>query len=144
MAADVSEQGYDDYCQEEDDEGTTSSSSASCGCFRGIICSSWRRSGGYVLYQKEAEIEDDDEEEGAVKEKWWEKKMKKVKVLSELLGGPKWKNFLRYRFRMIRTNQKTKKMQFQYDPKSYALNFDEGCVDFSARFASPVVGDTRQ
>ncbi|XP_054793064.1 uncharacterized protein LOC129298667 [Prosopis cineraria] len=113
MVEDLSEQG-NDY---EEDVGTCG---VSCGCFRGMICSSWRRSGGYVLCQKE--------EAGGevVKEKWWEKKMKKVKVLSELLGGPKWKNILRHRFR-VRTSQKMKRMQFQYDPKSYALNFDEAC-----------------
>ncbi|XP_028798236.1 uncharacterized protein LOC114753699 [Neltuma alba] len=136
MDADLSKQGYD--CEE--DEGASSPSA--CGCFRRIICSPWRRSAGYVLHQKE-EAEEGEEEVGggSVKEKWWEKKMKKVKEISEILGGPKWKNYLRYRFR-FRMSQKMKRMQFQYDPKSYALNFDEGHVEFSARFASPV--DTRE
>jgi len=42
--------------------------------------------------------------------------------------------------------EKEKSMQFQYDPKSYALNFDDGIreccdgvfLDFSARYACPL------
>ncbi|KAK4257504.1 hypothetical protein QN277_007085 [Acacia crassicarpa] len=38
----------------------------------------------------------------------------------------KLKNFLRYKLVKFRINKKTTKSQFHYDPKSYALNFDDG------------------
>ena len=56
------------------------------------------------------------------KENWLVKQAKKVKDVSELLAGPKWKNFIR----SINKKSKTSSMQFQYDPRSYALNFDDG------------------
>ncbi|XP_051117613.1 uncharacterized protein LOC127242203 [Andrographis paniculata] len=75
---------------------------------------------------------------------WWRgvvKALKKVREMSELAAGPKWKTFLR---RFNRTDSYRSRMgKFQYDPSSYALNFDEGEVkedrfhrDFSARYAA--------
>ncbi|KAH9297187.1 hypothetical protein KI387_028869 [Taxus chinensis] len=64
--------------------------------------------------------------------------------------GPKWRNVFK---RLKRSNSmamysgtQTKSRRFQYDPLSYALNFDDGSVDedehslraFSARFARPI------
>ncbi|KAF8037161.1 hypothetical protein BT93_B0161 [Corymbia citriodora subsp. variegata] len=71
--------------------------------------------------------------------------LKKLRELSEIAAGPKWKTFIR------RFNRKTHRHgRFNYDPLDYALNFDEGQggdVDeegeggggfrnFSVRFAS--------
>lgn len=144
MAEDSSSKQELEADKDYDHEDMDASLSAYCGCFRGIW-SPWRRPDGYVLYQKE---EQEEEEEEVVKEKWLEKKLKKVKVLSEVLGGPRWKNLIRYRWRLMRMNKRIRRMQFQYDPKSYALNFDDGTaekegdaaayVDFSARFADPM------
>ncbi|XP_077214592.1 uncharacterized protein LOC143849466 [Tasmannia lanceolata] len=83
-------------------------------------------------------------------ERWWEKGWKKVRELSEIVAGPKWKTFIRRFNKNIRTGGKQGK--FQYDPLSYALNFDEGHGQngnsedefngfrgFSARYAVPPV-----
>ncbi|KAJ7958550.1 NHL domain-containing protein [Quillaja saponaria] len=137
----LEEHGQLDYAEEyyNQDMG----SPVSCGCFRGSCFSYFCQSNvrhGYVLHQHE--------EQDHAKENWLVKKLNKVKVFSEVLGGPKWKNFIR-RFSVNDGIGKKRKMQFQYDPKSYALNFDDGIrsreveiegmrVDFSARFADPL------
>ncbi|KAF8389172.1 hypothetical protein HHK36_025865 [Tetracentron sinense] len=78
----------------------------------GIVIWRRRNSGGgrYLLQQQE--------------ENWWVKRGKKVKEMSEVLAGPKWKTFIR-KFSGY-SNNKKRKVQFQYDPQSYALNFDGG------------------
>ncbi|KAL7221821.1 hypothetical protein ACSBR1_023711 [Camellia fascicularis] len=81
------------------------------------------------------------EQEGEHKETWLVNKLKRVKEASELLAGPKWKNFIR---RFSKYFNKKKRTQFQYDPQSYTLNFDhdldgEGdglLLGFSSRLAS--------
>ncbi|EPS69831.1 hypothetical protein M569_04939, partial [Genlisea aurea] len=53
--------------------------------------------------------------------------LKKVREWSELVAGPKWKTFIR-RFNHIASGGRAKPPppRFQYDPLSYALNFDDG------------------
>lgn len=80
---------------------------------------------------------------------WWFKKMSIAKETSEVLAGPKWKNFIR----KIGGYWKGKKERnrFRYDPHSYALNFDGAngreeenlLLGFSARFAAPLGGENR-
>ncbi|KVH88307.1 uncharacterized protein LOC112502270 [Cynara cardunculus var. scolymus] len=80
------------------------------------------------------------------KESWLMIRFKSLKEFSEFVAGPgpRWKNFIR------KFSKKPKKnSQFQYDQKSYALNFDDdggggddGDGDllprsFSTRFAPP-------
>ncbi|KAF5802930.1 hypothetical protein HanRHA438_Chr06g0274381 [Helianthus annuus] len=77
---------------------------------------------------------------------WFMKRAKSLKEYSELVAGPKWKNFIR-RFSRRRNRSNANTTPFQYDPKSYALNFnDAGNHDedddllprsFSTRFAPP-------
>ncbi|KAM1009454.1 hypothetical protein ACFX13_045750 [Malus domestica] len=75
---------------------------------------------------------------------WWNRGWKKIREWSELLAGPKWKTFIR----RFNKNNPRRSVKFQYDPMSYALNFDEGpgqngnlsddylYKDFSCRYAS--------
>ncbi|KAL1553382.1 hypothetical protein AAHA92_14071 [Salvia divinorum] len=57
---------------------------------------------------------------------WWSdgvKAFKKAREWSELVAGPKWKTFIR---RFNKAPVRPKSGKFQYDPCSYALNFDQG------------------
>lgn len=49
----------------------------------------------------------------------------KVREWSELVAGPRWKTFIR-RFNRNRSGGFRHAGKYQYDPLSYALNFDEG------------------
>lgn len=55
--------------------------------------------------------------------------LKKLREWSEIVAGPKWKTFIR-RFNRNKSGLggggNNKSSKFQYDPLSYALNFDEG------------------
>lgn len=105
----------DDY-YDGDDELVPSSS---CGCFWGLYarvlpCGRNSNSGitrRYLLQQGEV-----------ARENWLVENVKKVREFSEVLAGPKWKNFIR----SIGSIYKKRRVQAQYDPHSYALNFDEG------------------
>ncbi|CAN4113134.1 unnamed protein product [Withania somnifera] len=75
---------------------------------------------------------------------WMVQKLKDLKEYSEVVAGPKWKNFVRKVGKYFNTPNK-QKMQFQYDSDSYALNFDDDAGEgddgllrnFSTRFAAP-------
>ncbi|XP_020240625.1 uncharacterized protein LOC109819329 [Cajanus cajan] len=73
----------------------------------------------------------------------------KVREWSELAAGPRWKTFIR-RFNRSRSgSNRHAPGKYQYDPLSYALNFDEGhngefdddsfspLRNFSTRYATP-------
>ncbi|GMI88482.1 hypothetical protein HRI_002517500 [Hibiscus trionum] len=121
----------DEHGQDDFDDAFPSSG---CGCI-GQLCWWRRNSHGYIM-QAPAE--------GVRSESWLKRKAKKLKEMSEVLAGPRWKNFIR-RFSSYGINKKRRSMmmQFQYDPQSYQLNFDQsreagaGFPDFSARFAAP-------
>lgn len=84
---------------------------------------------------------------------WWApgvRAIKKIREWSEIVAGPRWKTFIR-RFNRNRGSGNSRHGKFQYDPLSYALNFDEGpgqnsnfdeeddyggFRDFSSRYAS--------
>lgn len=66
--------------------------------------------------------------QGEYKESWWMNRLKRIKEFTELVAGPKWKTFIR-RFSHSHNTSKKRKTQFQYDPLSYALNFDAGADD---------------
>lgn len=53
--------------------------------------------------------------------------MKRIRDLSDLVSGPKWKAFTFVRrFNKSKIAGNGKYREFQYDPCSYSLNFDEG------------------
>lgn len=84
--------------------------------------------------------------------RWWKgwDGLRRVKEWSEMVAGPRWKTFLR-RFSR-RGGGGARHGKYQYDPLSYALNFDEGhgqndnlegeyCYrDFSSRYAAAAAG----
>ncbi|KAK7339431.1 hypothetical protein VNO77_20096 [Canavalia gladiata] len=79
---------------------------------------------------------------------WCARGWAKVREWSEMVAGPKWKTFIRRfnkNYYQHRTFGYSKQGSFQYDPLSYALNFDDGTGDkedeyyshdFSSRYAS--------
>ncbi|XP_057420866.1 uncharacterized protein LOC130714906 [Lotus japonicus] len=59
-------------------------------------------------------------------DRWWSRgirALKKVREWSEILAGPRWKTFIR---RLSHHRSHKRMTKYQYDPFSYALNFDEG------------------
>ncbi|KAL6997200.1 hypothetical protein U1Q18_007322 [Sarracenia purpurea var. burkii] len=84
-------------------------------------------------------------------EGWWARGinvLKKIREWSEIIAGPRWKTFIR-RFNRNKSGG-SRHGKFQYDPLSYALNFDDGVSpgpnseldeeyefrNFSSRFAA--------
>ncbi|KAK7304085.1 hypothetical protein RJT34_15111 [Clitoria ternatea] len=88
--------------------------------------------------------------EGLVEEQkgdsWLSCKLRKMKEISEVVAGPKWKTFIR---KISMHGKKQNKNRFQYDEHSYALNFNSGAQSedddmppsFSARFGAPFPSD---
>ncbi|XP_061369774.1 uncharacterized protein LOC133312566 [Gastrolobium bilobum] len=82
-------------------------------------------------------------------ESWVSCKLRKMKEVSEVIAGPKWKTFIR---RISGYGKKQQRNKFQYDEHSYALNFNSGVQSedddmppsFSARFSAPFTSGRRQ
>ncbi|XP_004514062.1 uncharacterized protein [Cicer arietinum] len=80
---------------------------------------------------------------------WWSCKLRKIKEVSEVIAGPKWKTFIRKISGYVKKQQKNR---FQYDEQSYALNFSSGAQSeddglphsFSVRFSAPFPSGRRQ
>ncbi|KAI9125944.1 hypothetical protein K1719_003362 [Acacia pycnantha] len=79
-----------------------------CGCFRPAFGYRWRR------------LWPEDDNDGGGGGGWVMNKLRKMKEASEVIGGPKWKTFIR---KIIFSRKQ--KNRFQYDEHSYALNFDK-------------------
>ncbi|KAE9609765.1 hypothetical protein Lalb_Chr07g0179511 [Lupinus albus] len=117
--------------QDEDFDGTRNG----CGC-------GWFR----VFSLKWLQGHDEEEDKGLLGEKgegWMMNKLKKVKETSEVIAGPRWKNFIR----KISVYGKKQQKKYQYDERSYALNFNSGAQSedednlppsFSTRFSAPL------
>ncbi|KAL0451764.1 UNVERIFIED_CONTAM: hypothetical protein Slati_1154500 [Sesamum latifolium] len=109
-----------------------------CGCFR-RFCFGWDdvESRSHLLQERQEGVPH--------KEAWIVVRLKKLRELSEVLAGPKWKNLIRRigKICKLRKHSKSTTLQFQYSPESYALNFagndeeeDEIILhSFSVRFA---------
>ncbi|PIN20308.1 hypothetical protein CDL12_06988 [Handroanthus impetiginosus] len=110
-----------------------------CGCFRRFCFGRDEdESYSYLLREREGRVPH--------KEFWILTILKKLKELSELVAGPKWKNLIRKIGKICNSRKYNKPtMQFQYSPETYALNFagdhqeDDANLlhSFSTRFAPP-------
>lgn len=126
-----------DYAEEYEE----SFKSTACGCLRGL-CFQRRKNGTAAA---KAYLLQEQQQDQVIRESWLAERVKKIKEITEILAGPKWKNFIR-RFSVNGGVNKKRKSQFQYDAQSYKLNFDDGIskegdaafCDFSARYAAPV------
>ncbi|CAI0416553.1 unnamed protein product [Linum tenue] len=152
---------FPDYESDDLDESSAAASPSFCLCFPARCFG--RRSAGshaYLLQVNQDRHSSEDQEPrggGGGGRRWVAEKLKKAREVSELVAGPKWKNFIRRFSGTVRAAvgsvankangriKRPSKMQFQYDAQSYALNFDDG-VDtaddcgypgFSARYAVP-------
>lgn len=114
---------------------------SSLSCFRLFCCFDTHdsESAGFLYQQPSGDLINQDT--------WIMKRVKSVKEYSELVAGPKWKNFIRRFSKKPKWKNSSNTTPFQYDPQSYALNFNDGSNykedddllprSFSTRFAPP-------
>ncbi|XP_038878924.1 uncharacterized protein LOC120071012 [Benincasa hispida] len=136
----------------EADKSNSLLPTARCGCFR-LSCFGSRRVATVGPSWWERLRASQVHSEG----RWWARGVRvllKLREWSEIVAGPRWKTFIR-RFNRNRSGGGgggVRAGKFQYDPLSYAMNFDEGSrqigeldddIDdfngyrnFSARYAS--------
>ena len=123
--------------EEEDFDDHQEPSMCGYGCFRVFRLRWWQRH---------------DEGRGLVEQKgesWLGCKLRKMKEVSEVIAGPRWKTFIR---KISGYGKKQQRNKFQYDERSYALNFNSGVhsededmpPSFSARFSAPAAAGRRQ
>ncbi|GJY49188.1 hypothetical protein Tco_0439144 [Tanacetum coccineum] len=132
------QQGNDmshDYYNYDDDEMVSSNG---CGCFRVLSYFHTRHhveESTAFIYHRPGDVTDNDS--------WLMSRFMRLKEFSEFVAGPKWKNFIR------KFSKKPRKgnVSFQYDPHSYALNFNGDVNDddllhrsFSTRMAHVYLG----
>ncbi|KAL9445599.1 hypothetical protein AB3S75_018571 [Citrus x aurantiifolia] len=119
------QEGEEDF--DDDYENTVSEKGHGCDCFGLFSFKTRRRGNEYnnLLHEGQHRLG----------EPWWNEKLKKVKEVSELCAGPKWKNFIRKTGRFF-SFKRNKHNNYQYDPQSYALNFDGGFDRDGDDFAS--------
>ncbi|KAI3446815.1 hypothetical protein Pfo_003480 [Paulownia fortunei] len=124
-------EGVDDYPE--------ASVGGGCGCFRRFCFGlDEGESHNHLLQERGGG-------RGVHKEAWLVAQLKKLKQISELVAGPKWKNMIRKIGKLCNPKKyNTQNTQFQYSPESYALNFaggedheEDGTLlhNFSSRFA---------
>ncbi|KAL3744284.1 hypothetical protein ACJRO7_013529 [Eucalyptus globulus] len=127
------EDGFDYYGDDVSPSG--------CSCF----CLKWWRGGGGAHPYMQRQHGGNDGGES-----WTVSQFKKVREFTELVAGPKWKNFIRKVGGYWRSDRKRNPQgKFGYDAESYALNFDGGGGEedgllmqgFSARFVGSFRND---
>ncbi|XP_022131993.1 uncharacterized protein LOC111004972 [Momordica charantia] len=104
-----------DRIEEDDDREVGVSSYSSCGCFFGFGSRQARSSDGVRCRYLPLQPHEDQ-----VKQSWMMKKVKRFKEIIKAVAGRKWRSFI------SGIISKKRSVRFQYDPRSYALNFDEG------------------
>lgn len=121
----------------DSEEEVASSSGWSCCCFG---FGGWKRSN----HQESKHLLRENSGNEQYKESWLVDKLKEAKEFSEVVAGPKWKNFVRKMGKYFKPKKSS--TQSMYTPDSYALNFDDGAeeeeddlfVNFSSRFSAPL------
>ncbi|KAL8492935.1 hypothetical protein ACS0TY_024221 [Phlomoides rotata] len=116
----------------DNDDYDETATATGCGCFRRFCFGRDEEEGrSYLLREKEGS------------QPWVKAKIKKLRELSEMVAGPKWKNLIRKlgKFFNPRKHHDKTAVQFdQYSPESYALNFTgddrQGDADFSHSFST--------
>lgn len=113
-----------------------------CGCFRVFNLKWWK---GHHEEEGKRLLEQKGEGRNG-EETWMVEKLRKMKEVSEVVAGPKWKTFIRKISGYVKKHQKNNN-RFQYDEHSYALNFNSGAQSenedyfppsFSSRFSAPL------
>ncbi|XP_047336909.1 uncharacterized protein LOC124940435 [Impatiens glandulifera] len=93
-------------------------------CFHWFPCfDSYRsNSGGWERIPPGTTTTTNPSEKEKDQEKWYRNAFMKLREWSELVAGPEWKTFIR---KFSKRSSSTKQGKFQYDPMSYALNFED-------------------
>lgn len=128
---------YTDSAEEtppcEADKSNSLFPTTACGCFR-LTCFGSRRSVAVGPSWWERIRASQVHSDG----RWWSRGVRallKLREWSEIVAGPRWKTFIR-RFNRNRSGGGggsgggARPGKFQYDPLSYAMNFDEGSAEF--------------
>ncbi|CAI9097464.1 OLC1v1033897C1 [Oldenlandia corymbosa var. corymbosa] len=141
----IQQQGNNDnnrHVFEMEDLEVDQSSSSWCCCFQ--------FGGGRRSQESRSLLQDDGEY--VQRESWFVTRLKKLKEFSELVAGPKWKNFIR-KFGKNSKPKKFTRTEYMYSPNSYALNFadtrfeeeeDDLFVSFSTRFSAPLSAEKQR
>ncbi|KAK7281865.1 hypothetical protein RIF29_10199 [Crotalaria pallida] len=80
---------------------------------------------GFTWWERAQTTSQSEPQTGSAGDRWWRRGFMKVREWSEIVAGPRWKTFIR-RFNRNRSGGFRNTGKYQYDPLSYALNFDEG------------------
>ncbi|OVA12896.1 hypothetical protein BVC80_1803g13 [Macleaya cordata] len=114
-----------DYVDDDDYEETFAA--GDCCCFR-LFCFKSRRRSNNDYSARRILLQQQGEEYN--RESWFVKRGKKLREISELMAGPKWKTFIRKMGTYCNNGRNNRRrMDTKYDPQSYALNFDDGILD---------------
>ncbi|KAK4774704.1 hypothetical protein SAY86_009639 [Trapa natans] len=107
-----------------DSEEAAADPSYSCFCFQ------WWSRGDYRNTHKPLLDGDGDGDAGHHQQQWKmsiKEKLMKVREVTEMVAGPKWKTFIRKIGGLFgKTKNRAQRGKFGYDADSYALNFDGG------------------
>ncbi|KAI3868405.1 hypothetical protein MKW92_023167 [Papaver armeniacum] len=120
----------DDEYIDSDDDFEETFGAGRCWGFD-LFCFKSKRAGTRNYGMIQQEDGGDDQYYNNNQSNWFVKRGKKLKEISELIAGPKWKTFIRKVGSYCNDNRKNnrKRMSTSYDAQSYALNFDDGNED---------------
>ncbi|KGN62974.1 uncharacterized protein LOC105434671 [Cucumis sativus] len=100
---------------------------SSCGCFFGFRSRLSRVRGGYLPLQSNRKTEEVKQHQS-----WMMTKVKRLNEIIKAVAGRKWRSLINGII------NKRRSVRFQYDPRSYALNFDEGIEEEARHTLHPI------